>query len=595
MNSRSGRITVILLVMLCLYDGSFGTAQGSVDRSDRAEAEIRALEKLVSDFAAVELPAAAGKVELSRNQALTIQDLHGVRLDSSPPELGDAPEYDPRQADDYPPGKAPYVAEGIRPFRFDHFNCEFSYGGWHNFEMTDYASAHGFNIIYPYIRSRNPELLDHLPEGTEYLNWGGGIKWAEVIKDYDVPEGRFDRFAEIAKRVDMVNVAVEKGKFKKPPWQDYKMIDIEHGPLAPQQLREQSWYPNNPTEAERESFEKNYYKGFALTYILPVRVARRQGWDHISIYGWQPFRRTWHGLSNESPLKRSAWRWELYGKGIYRSVDLLNPSVYCFYRDERNIAYTLATIDMNMQRIGKMPKQKPVRPYYWTLLHGGGSGWRWWEQQPIVNEDVRAMTALGFFTGFDGFVTWNWSGTGNHHQPGPIEKDADLSVGQAFSVEALGGNESHRFVRYDVIHVLAVDGDQVTFQPIIPGSENHGVTDDRPMYRVERRKLKRQLRAKSDPVSAMIEGMALTKPLEYILSHGKVKIDVPAQKQWQDRLPIVRRVKLGQIHAIATYDPGVVNGGKPRKITLRDFAGQKGRTIVLPADQKTRIFVLTEE
>ena len=592
---RSSRIIIAILVTLSPCVGSFGFAGNSPEPSARAQAELRALKNTVSDFVVTELPAAAATVELSRDQALTVDDLRGVPLDSSPPELGDAPDYDPRQADDYPPGEAPYVAEGIRPFRFDHFNCEFSYGGWHNFEMTDYASAHGFNIIYPYIRSREPELLAHLPEDTEFLNWGGGIKWKEVVPDYNVPEGRFDKFADVANGVDMVDRAVNAGKYEKPAWQDYKMIDIEHGPLAPEKLRKQPWYPRNAADAAQKQFEKKYYRGFALTYIRPVQVARGQGWQHISIYGWQPFMRTWHALPNDDLLETTRWRWERYGKDIYRSVDLLNPSVYCFYRDERNVAYTLATIDKNMKRIREMAQQKPVRPYYWTLLHGGGGGWRWWERQPIANEEVRAMTALGFFTGFDGFVTWNWSGTGNHHRPGPIEKDADLSVGRAFSLDDMDGDESHRFERYDVIHVVAADGEKVTFQPIIPRAENHGITDGRPSYEMERDELKQRLRPKSDPVSATIEGMALVKPLEYILSHGEVKIDVPAQKQWHDRLPIVRRVKLGKTHVIATYDPGVVHGGKPRKITLKDFAGHKGRTVVLPADQKTRLYVLAEE
>ena len=595
MASMPFRTAVATTILACFCAVSFCSSAHSSEEVDRAETEIHALQETVPGFTVVDLSPAPGRTEVSPDRALTVDDLRGVPLDETPPELGEAPEYDPRQADNYPPGRAPYVADGIRPFRFDHFNCEFSYGGWHNFEMTDYASAHGFNIIYPYIRARNPELLDHLPEGTEFLNCGGGVKWGEVVPDYEVPEGRFYIFAEVADEVGMVDRAVDAGKFKKPAWQHYKMIDIEHGPLAPEKLREQSWYPQDADASERMAFERKYYRGFALTYILPVRVAWRQGWKHLSIYGWQPFKRSWHGLPDDNLRENTRWRWERYGKEIYRSVDLLNPSVYCFYRDQRNVAYTLATIDLNMQRISEMPEQKPVRPYYWTLLHGGGGGWRWWERQPIANEEVRAMTALGFFTGFDGFVTWNWSGTGNHHRPGPIEKDADLSVGRAFSLDAVGSEEAHRFERYDVIHVGAVDGDQVTFQPIIPGAENHGVTDDRPTYRMEKGELKERLRPKSDPVSAMIEGMALVKPLEYILSRGELKIDVPAQQQWQDRLPIVRRVKLGRIHVIATYDPGVVHGGKPRRITLKNFAGHTGRTLILPADHKTRIFVLRED
>ena len=102
------------------------------------------------------------------------------------------------------------------------------------------------------------------------------------------------------------------------------------------------------------------------------------------------------------------------------------------------------------------------------------------------------------------------------------------------------------------------------------------------------------LRPSAEPVAAFIEGLALVKPFEYVLRHGEVKVDVPAQKQFGDELPIIRRVKLGRIHVVATYDPFVLHGGAPRPIVLNDFDGVRGRTLVLPADAKTRIFVLRD-
>ena len=71
-------------------------------------------------------------------------------------------------------------------------------------------------------------------------------------------------------------------------------------------------------------------------------------------------------------------------------IDIVNNSVYCFYWNPGNVAYTLANIDMNIKMTGN---KKPVRPYYWTLLHGGGGGWRWWKNQPIADEEKRAMIA----------------------------------------------------------------------------------------------------------------------------------------------------------------------------------------------------------
>ncbi len=92
----------------------------------------------------------------------------------------------------------------------------------------------------------------------------------------------------------------------------------------------------------------------------------------------------------------------------------------------------------------------------------------------------------------------------------------------------------------------------------------------------------------------MIEGMALVKPLEYLLRHGEVKVDVPAREQFKKTLPIVRRVKLGNIHAIITYNPMVIYGEEAREIVLENFDEHQGLTLKLPADNETRIFVLEE-
>jgi hypothetical protein len=252
--------------------------------------------------------------------------------------------------------------------------------------------------------------------------------------------------------------------------------------------------------------------------------------------------------------------------------------------------------------------KKPVRPYYWTLLHGGGSGWRWWSQQPIANEETRAMFAFGFFTGFDGFVLWNWSGTGNHHVPPPLKiKDSssgnwvahDVMVKDDFKLKSDNSSEVFEFRRYDVLKILDVDENSgiAHFQRIEkdnPGG-NYGIADDKPKFSMPSAELINHLRPSSDPVSAMIEGMAIVKPFEYILKHGEVKIDVSAQQQFGDPStpPIVRRVKLGRIHIIATYDPKCIYGGEPRQIILKDFDGNKGLTLRLPADAETRIFVIS--
>jgi len=593
----------------CVVLGAGYAGAAEVDAA--AEAELRARAARVPAFGVLNLPTTPGTVVLNREQSLTVEQLRGVNLDDNPPVLGQpAKPYDKRMTDTYPPGQAPYVARGIKPFRLRYFNCEFNYGGWHNFAMADYASAHGFNILYPYVRKI--EHRAHLPEGTKWLTWGGFINWHKWFGEHGLPDGRYDLLVE----KDLLQIHSSEGKFERPadPIElkecgEYLMIDMEHPVLSPDRLREQAWYPKDATEAKRESFAGRYYDGYAQTYISAVLTARKQGWRNISIYGWAPYGRTWGGLEKPDVDPGTNHAWNAFGRQIYDVIDIVNNTVYCFYWSPQNVAYTLANIDSNMALVNSMSTKKPARPYFWTLLHGGGGGWRWWKGQPLANEEKRAMIAMAFFTGIDGFDTWNWSGTGNHHVPPALTKDksgkdyftsgADVMLKDDFELppeSAPAGVEPEPFKRYDVVHVLSVDEAEgiVRFQKIRHGAKNHGVADGQPVFVMPIERLERHLRIKSEPVAAMIEGMALVKPLEYILRHGEVEIDVPARIQFKQTLPIVRRVKLGPIHILITYDPKVVHGGKPREIVLTDFNGRTGLTLKLPADEQTRIFVLRE-
>jgi len=386
------------------------------------------------------------------------------------------------------------------------------------------------------------------------------------------------------------------------------MIDMEHSVLPPERLREQDWYPSDANADGKKAFEKKYYNGYAQTYISAVQAAKKQGWHNISLYGWAPYGRTWGGLEQPEVESGTDFAWNAFGKQIYDATDIINNSVYCFYWSPRNVAYVLSNIDSNMELVYSMSERKPVRPYFWTLLHGGGGGWRWWQGQPLANEEQRAMTAAAFFTGIDGFDIWNWSGTGSHHSPPPLlvkakgdKKDsgADVMLKDSFDLRPEGVSddvEPQPFKRYGVLHILDVDEEKqiVHFQKIQPEAKDRGVGAVHPIYSMPIDQLKEHLRIPSEPVAAMIEGMALVKPLEYLLRHGEVKVDAPAREQFQKTLPIVRRVKLGKIHVIITYDPMVIYGGEAREIALENFDGHHGLTLKLPADSKTRIFVLEE-
>ena len=592
---------------------------GAVSAEADAARELAALRVLVPSFRVQSLPTAAGELTLTPEQSLTIEALRGIDLDSDPPVLGSPPKpYDRRMADTFAPGTAPYIAPEIEPFRLKQFSCEFNYGGWHNFTMTDYASAHGFSILYPY--TRTVEEGTHLPTGTKWLTWGGYVDWHTWLGKHDLPDGRYDMLVDR----DLVQMHVDEGVFLREPQPtklsqcgDYLMIDMEHPVLPPPRLRTQGWYPKDAAEAERQAFEKRYYEGYARTYTSAVEAARRQGWHNISIYGWAPYGRTWGGLEKPDVDPGTDHAWNAFGRRIYECVDLINCSVYCFYWSAQNVAYTLANIDSNMAMVNSMPTPKPVRPYFWTLLHGGGAGWRWWRGQPLATEEKRAMIAMAFFTGIDGFDTWNWSGTGSHHvTPALMTKEkagkqgagggdyfssgADVMLKDGFELSPEGadaGAAAEPFRRYDVVHVLEVEEAEgtVRFQKIRPGTKGAGVGEGQPAFVMPVAELTPHLRIKSEPVAGMVEGMALVKPFEAILRRGEVKIDVPSRKQFKETLPIVRRVKLGPIHVLVTYDPRVVYGGEPRGIVLEDFDGRPGLTLRLPADEQTRIFVLRDE
>jgi hypothetical protein len=372
------------------------------------------LARRVPGWHTVSLAAGAAELALTHGDSLTIEQLRGVPLDPDPPALGaKTAAYDPRMADDCPADARPYVARDIAPFRFRYFNCEFNYGGWHNFDMQDYAATHGFNILSPYIRTR--EQVQHWPNGTQVLNWGGVVDWHKWFGKHDLPDGRYDRLVDL----DLTQLHTDAGCFKRDPaakdaksHADLLMIDQEHSVLSPERLREQEWYPTTAPDAERTTFEKRYYDGYAQTYISSVLAARRAGWNNISIYGWYPYGRTWGGLEKVEAEPGTNFAWNAFGRQILPVVDIVNNSVYCFYWSPQNVAYTLANVDMNLKMVRSADPNKPVRPYYWTLLHGGGGGWRWWRDQPIANEEKRAMIAMAFFTGIDGFDSWNWSGTG---------------------------------------------------------------------------------------------------------------------------------------------------------------------------------------
>ena len=427
------------------------------------ETELAAISARVPAFQVVELRPEES-IELAPSDSLVADDLRGVELDSNPPQVGQPPvPYPSKLDDDFEPEAGPYIAQGIEPFRFDYFNNEFNYGGWHNGPMSAYAAGHGFNIIRAYKASRTD--WSHLPSDTDWMKIKG-LRWTDVLLDRGYPRYRYDL---LPSREELTQIVIEDSAIPSRDGYDFLMLDMEH-PV-----------PFSNTDAN--------HTGFKNTHLAALEAARRQGWTSVGIYAAgaavQPFPRTWFGLEDtdvDSPKLKMLW--EQYNRELVEAVDVVLPSVYCHYWDRSNVAYALANIDQNMQVIHGLAQPKPVRPYFMTRLTGGGGGWRWWRNLTMRAEDLRAMTAMSFFTGVDGIVNWNWSGTGDHHRTeGDIKATNTVQVGRTFEAipEDLQRWPARSMQRYDALYIRnvgeGVDNDAVRYQFVDQGlpAKNYGI------------------------------------------------------------------------------------------------------------------------
>ena len=569
---------VVLIILLHI---------GSMLSIDTADAqindEIKAALKRFPSLEIVSIKKATGKVELLKSKGLTSDDLKGISLQDHPPVLKRKLDY---SEDTY---EKPYLADGIGPFRLNQFNCNFNYGGHNNYQMQDYACTHGFNTIYPY--RRTPEQISVLPTDTKIASWSGISKYRKTWwQDQQLPEARYDLLNS-----DQFLTQPSEIQDRSPKQFDSYMLDMEHTPpLETETLKKQTWYP----KTNREEFEKRYYAGFQKSLTSTVNAYRQQGFENLGIYGWSPLERGWYPLLANTPLPREPW--ELYGKSVSDSVDVIHNSAYCPYADSKNVAYVLASIEENVRRAKELDNPKPVRPYFWPLISGGGGGDRWWQEVPHLNEDQEAMIAMAFFLDIDGLVVWNWSGRSSHHVASfetfmgtPAKRS--LMVAKPFNTDDTSG-QNHEFRRYDYLHVQDTKNGVLSFQKIHPEDKknDYGISPKQPIYRVEFKSLIPFLRARSEPISAVIRGMALVKPFEASIRKGTPQKDFNSRDIFRENLPVYRRVKTGSYHLIITYDPQTIRTGKESKIVVKDFDGNKDLDLVFPADQHPRIFIVSE-
>lgn len=585
--------------------------------TDTPSAEIHRLLQRVPDVALVQLPA-TGSVQLQVEQSLTVDKLRNVIIDDYPPPVTGPLTYAPNMGDGAAEGAEPYVADDIAAFRFHHFQLQWNYAGWYTLAMSDYALQHGFQTAVLY----NREPAD-VPIGGSELLQNAAFSWNNWFATHLRPDGQPyapQRWDELPSRTELVAQLLAEDAFADRPGVGYVLLDLED-PAYPEEeasLRQKAWYPPGGVD---QDFENAYYDGFVDMELAAAETAKQQGWQETGIYGWAPFPRKWFGLESVSVDPNTYWPWTRYGRAIYRSpsVDALHPSVYNFYWEERNVAYVLANIDLNMRLVNSEPVRKAVQPYFWNQLHGGGPGWRWWRGQPLRNEDMRAMIAMTFFTGVDGLTLWNWSNSSNPHVV-DIQPCTDYSVGANYIAFAQSG--SPRVLRrYEAIHVLQVAAGVARFQVIdmtATRADNYGTdrpktfspnspegydhrcwqTGDptvHPVYAMNLNTLKTLLRPGSESIQPVIEALALVRPLELTLSSGEVHIDISAQEQFMTLAPVVRRVDNGDYTIIATYDPQWQKYPDPRTVVLSNFDGHAGLTLEVPADGETRLFLLRRD
>lgn len=574
---------------------------GAADPAGPAQAwrEVEHLTKTVKGLPVVVLPSTPGTVTVAPSQTLTIEQLRGVELDPDPPRLGPPNDaFRELTAHLLSAENPPYVARDIGPFRFRHLDVEFHYDGSRQstWPICEYATTHGFNRLSLY--KVNTTNWGHLPAGTDWAKVSG-YYWANWFKAHQLEPNRWDQLAEAAERGERL---IPEGALKPNAAFSRYMVDLEFGGLLPaDDLRRQPWYPADAGEATRAAFEKRYYAGYALAFSEPGRAAHRDGWQTVSIYAWQSFRQTWYGLDPRIQLDPTTPWVRHFLDSIYDAYDILHLDGYCYEWSPRNVAFALRTADEGRSYVQTRPTPKPVRLYASTVILNKPACGPWLRVQPLPNEEMRAIVALQFFTGVDGIIQWCFAGNNDHTRPPDLMRFADkpqatnvVQVGHTFAARDAAGT-AHAFKRYEFLRVQNVDTNTGTasFYRIRADTRLEDQPPDREsVCALPCAELGAVLRPVSEPVAAFIEGLALVRPLEYTLRHGEPKQDIDMQRAWSEILPIVRRVTLGNLHVLATYDPAVVHGGAPRRITLDDFGGNKGLTLVLPADEQVRLVLL---
>jgi hypothetical protein len=584
------------LILGCLLP--LATAYGQVP-DPQAMAEVN---NLNTQFGVpINQISAPGSYTLTADLALSAASLSGgTPLQANPPVLGTVPAYPADQQDGVFIGVPPYKSQFLSPtqtFRFNYFHDRFDYGGPNTAPTQDYATTYGFDSVNA---SRDPSTINWWPAGTNFEALLNYPDWDLLMPALGLDVGRYDELVDLGE-APIIRAIINSGKytpvFLTPAAYNEALIDLENAALDPPTLRQQSWYPSTASAADQAAFEKKYYDGFAMSQYATADAARQLGYKNISIYGWRPVYPRWFGLDTWPANPADDWYWQSVGLQVVSHVDIVNNSDYCFYWTPANVAYVLASNDLTLARIRSLPQEQqiPVRPYFWNQLHGGGGGNRWWRGQGLPTEEMRAIALLNAFTQVDGFSLWNVYGSNPNVSP-PVTVGSDVMVRNIILAHQEGSGApllAHRYAALHITDVNSITGN-VQFQVIdkFGYGDNFGEGPNFPFYDININTLMLHLRAPSEPLSGMFDGLALAKLLEYNLRNDNLVQDFDPQQTFAQQMPILRHVQSGNLHLVATYDPQVIYDMPARPITVPNFGGIAGLNLTFEADSEVRVYIV---
>jgi hypothetical protein len=155
----------------------------------------------------------------------------------------------------------------------------------------------------------------------------------------------------------------------------------------------------------REQFADTYLREWATWFTLPCQWAKEQfPGTPIGIYGPQPFRRDYFGISGKSAQQidgthhSDAELWQ----HIDPFVDYYIASIYVFYDKPDSIYYMAANVEENVERSRRFGN-KPLYAYEWLRYHSSNKKLAEQEVAPWLAE---AMAVLPYFCGARGLALW---------------------------------------------------------------------------------------------------------------------------------------------------------------------------------------------